>query len=259
MNWQTAKNFIQSIYDWLYPPLPECMWCGKEYWPEDEIPFCQDCLLQVPVISGRQCLKCSRPLRLAAARKDFCFLCEHHTYFFTRVKAATLYDGIIKQLLHRLKYYGQVHLGQRLGSLLVERIKWEYVWYSYDLILPIPLAAAKYKERGYNQAAILARAVANYLKRPYSEEILVRIKETLSQNQLSLAERRKNLYGAFMVTQPMKITGKKILLIDDIFTSGATISSAAWILLKNGARRVDGLTLALGVLPEQWLTKNPKV
>ncbi|MGE5557367.1 MAG: ComF family protein [Bacillota bacterium] len=245
-------DLARTIKEWLYPPLPRCIWCGNEHWPDGRIPFCPACMEQVPLITGPRCAKCGKPLRLGSQDQPYCYLCRTERYFFGKVRCAAVYDGIIKQLLYRLKYYGESYLGEKLGDLLAERIKGDWGCYFYDLIVPIPISAGKIAERGYNQAALLASGVAEFLRKPLAGEALIRHKETLSQNELSLPERKKNLQDAFLTAKPAQVAGRRILLVDDIFTTGATLSYAARELLKSGAGSVDALVLAAGVVPEQW-------
>lgn len=152
-----------------------------------------------------------------------------------------VFGGPLRQAIHRLKYQHDIGLGEILARPLITllgNLDWEY-----DLVLPVPLGVARLRERGYNQAALLARPVALKLGARYQPEAIDRVKETRSQVGLNLTQRRENVKNAFRA-QADWVTGKGILLIDDVTTSGSTLESCAAALCAAGAERVYGLTLA---------------
>lgn len=145
------------------------------------------------------------------------------------------------QAIHRMKYQHDVGLGEVLArplTALLRKLDWEF-----DVVLPVPLGVARLRERGYNQAALLARPIALELGVRYLPRALDRVKETRSQVGLNYSQRRKNVQDAFRA-QSGKVTGKGVLVIDDVTTSGSTLEACAAALRSAGAGRVYGLTLA---------------
>lgn len=167
--------------------------------------------------------------------------------------AVAVYDGLVRELLHAAKYHFRPDLARGLGTLLAAWAENERRLEPVEVIAPIPLHPQKLMTRGYNQAELMARPLAAALQRPLLTEVLHRVKPTLSQSKLSRQERKANAENAFLVTDCAAVAGKKVLLVDDICTTGYTLSAAARTLLLAGAVSVQALTVAVGVLEEQWL------
>ncbi len=159
-------------------------------------------------------------------------------------RAIAVYEGGLAQAISRLKYHGATHLAKPLGKLLADYQDPDFSFARFGGILPVPLSAKRLRERGFNQALLLARQVSRAHSIPLSYEALSRPRHTPPQTQLSGPEREKNVRGSFEVYQPEKVDGKHILLIDDVFTTGATARECAKVLLSAGAKQVDVLTLA---------------
>jgi ComF family protein len=151
----------------------------------------------------------------------------------------------MRNAIHRLKYKDDLGLGEILARLMVilfQKLMWEI-----DLIVPVPGSLARRKMRGYNQASLLAFPIALNCGIPYRPKALMKTRETPSQVGLSAAERHANVQDAFLAKKEM-VAGKRILVIDDVTTSGATMEACARALVNKGARQVYGLTLARAVL-----------
>jgi ComF family protein len=152
-----------------------------------------------------------------------------------------VFEGPIRRALHTLKYRRNVALGDALAQYLaeyVDRLDWPV-----DLVVPVPLGRQRMTERGYNQVGLVAKPLAAIQGRCYSPQILARARETRSQVGLSATERKENVSGAFHA-DPALASGKNILVMDDVATTGATLASCAETLLKAGAQNVYTLTLA---------------
>ncbi|MEJ2108812.1 MAG: ComF family protein [Acidobacteriota bacterium] len=147
-------------------------------------------------------------------------------------------------LVHGLKFFKKRNLVKILAPLLVETFQENWSRKAFDLILPVPLHAKRKRDRGYNQSELLAKILAARIGIPVDAKILTRIRATVSQVGLSNLERRANVRKAFSCLDPERVAGLRILLIDDVMTTGATAASASKALLKSGARRVSVLTLA---------------
>ncbi|NPA92673.1 MAG: ComF family protein [Chloroflexi bacterium] len=193
------------------------------------------------------CVQCGTPLSgLGMGREEgLCPACRQTPPAFDQARAWALMAGSVRQAVHRLKYRRDWALADVLAVQLLAVVKahgWEV-----DAVVPVPLSAARHRERGYNQAALLAFPVALGLGVPYRPHGLRRVRETRSQVGLSRAERWANMQGAFAAL-PQQWHGQTILLIDDVMTTGATMHAAAKALKEAGARRVFALTVARAVL-----------
>jgi ComF family protein len=162
-----------------------------------------------------------------------------------------LYTGTLRSLLHLLKYDGLEPVAAKLGALLARRVAPIAGLPATMLAVPVPLYAGKRRERGFNQSLLLARAVCGEMRRLCPEwrgeiapEMLLRERETESQAQLTARQRRRNLRGVFSVPKPQKLRGRDVLLIDDIYTTGATARACSQALKKAGAARVWVATVA---------------
>ena len=203
--------------------------------------WCVNCQEQTQKIQPPICEICGQPIPAG----DLCPRCRQTRPRITAIRSWAEFGGPIRNALHALKYRKNIGLGialsQHLESLLLE-LNWQI-----DLVAPVPLGQARQRERGYNQADLLAKPLAFRLQLPYQPQVLVRARETRSQVDLSLAERRQNVRDAFQAA-PRLINGKTVLVIDDVTTTGSTLDSCADALLKAGAKSVYGLTIARATL-----------
>jgi ComF family protein len=157
-----------------------------------------------------------------------------------------VFAGSLRKALHRLKYSRDVSLGEVLARPLISFLS-ETGW-EIHLVTPVPLSPERLAERGYNQAALLARPVALALGMEYTPSALKKVRETPSQVGLTYDQRRENVEGAFAASSSL-VKDKNVLVVDDVTTSGATLDSCAWALLSGGAKQVFGLTLARAIQP----------
>jgi len=154
------------------------------------------------------------------------------------------FETIIMEAIHQFKYGHKLAVGEALGVLMANFSFPFFDCQGYDLMLPVPLHIKKLRERGFNQSLLLARQLANKWTIPVDFSLLKRQKFTLSQTGLNKKEREENIRGAFVVSDKKKVTGKKIILVDDVYTTGATLNECAKTLRKAGAVEVAVLTLA---------------
>jgi ComF family protein len=160
---------------------------------------------------------------------------------YKAVRAWAEFNGPIRNAIHDLKYRKNIVLGATFAQYLVQLFRL-YTW-PIDIVVPVPLGRERQKQRGYNQAALLAQPLAQELHLLYNPNIVRRIKETQSQVDLSFTERQNNVKDAFQATRH-DIQGKSILIIDDVTTSGSTINACADALMRVGSKSVFGLTVA---------------
>jgi ComF family protein len=217
--------------DWLYPPL--CGGCGKlgSRW-------CNECQDNTRVVTPPICKRCGAVLD---ATGTICSGCSQSSPSFSALRAWAVFDGPLRNALHRLKYKGDVALGEILARPLISMLQ-DLKW-GIDLVTAVPIGIARRAERGYNQAALLALPLAMGCGITYAPQALSKIRETRSQVGLNVVQRLENVSGAFLA-HAKYVREKCVLVVDDVTTSGATIEACSSALLIAGAREVFGLTLA---------------
>lgn len=238
------KSFFKTLQEIIYPRY--CLLCRKRnpLLEEDE-PVCHSCIAKIIPNTAPFCKKCGRKILRLDASGGICALCCKSRFHFDRAFAGYPYDGIIKELIHQFKYKNKISLGKRLSWLLIEFTEeYRLPLDGSDCVIPIPLYTAKLREREFNQAQILAHYLSCHYKLMQVDNNLQRIRNTATQTELDKAARLENVRGAFKLKNPQGIKDKTILLIDDVFTTGATASEAAGALKNAGASAVYVLTLA---------------
>lgn len=220
----------QALLDLLFPP--RCGGCGVPgAW------LCVRCWETLPWIAPPVCQRCGLPL----TRPGFCAECAALPPARVRIRSATYFEGPARQAVHRLKYAGQRPLAEPLARVLYH--VWVQERLSADVLVPVALHPQREQERGFNQAALLARELARLTGLPVDEASLQRVRATPPQVGLSREERRKNVAGAFLC-KGNAIQGKRVALVDDVCTTGATLYAAGQALLQGGAREVWAVTVA---------------
>jgi ComF family protein len=233
--------------DWLYPP--RCRFC-REATPRAEDCFCSACLAEIRVIDCPVCTVCGRPFLDTSGDDHLCGGCIAGPPHFVRARSWACYstdDGDehpLRSVLQRYKYGRKVSLGKPLGRLMAENCRGMFPAGSFDTIVPVPLHRKRLRWRGFNQSVVLAHEIGGEWGIPVDAFALARSRETPPQTQLHEDERRKNMRRAFAVNPRRSVEDKSILLIDDVYTSGATVDECSRALLRGGAREVSVLTLA---------------
>jgi len=198
------------------------------------------------------CPTCGAPFHTHADADHACAHCLRHPPRFGRARACTLYDAAdtrhhpLKSVLQQYKYNRDVWLARPLAALLVERAP--FAVGAYDVLMPVPLHVQRLRWRGFNQAQFLAQPLARATGVTLDPHSLQRVRPTRPQVDLDEKERRQNVAGAFRVARPQQVKGRSILLVDDVYTTGATVNECSGVLLRAGAKRVDVLVLARAVL-----------
>lgn len=238
MSWSTTrKHFAYNFYvlawtglDLLFPP--DCGGCRKP-----GIRWCDQCESTTTKLPETVCKCCGKAISYFGICPD----CEARHPPFHEVRSWAYLEGPLREAVHQLKYRGDVGLGEIFARPLIKllmNLDWDP-----ELILPVPLSKNRFIERGYNQAALIARPIALAQGIKYSNKSLRKIRETSSQVGLNFSDRLKNVTGVFSADKN-GILNKKVLIVDDVFTSGATIQACSQALLAAGATCVFGLTLA---------------
>jgi ComF family protein len=181
---------------------------------------------------------------VAGSDPSCCKSCEQAPFQLDGLRACALHSGPLRKAIHQLKYQDLRSLAHPLGKLMAERwVELAPLGFELDVIVPVPLHSTRQRQRGYNQAALLARELAAHLHRPVVEDNLVRTRATAPQVDLNAQERRANVRGAFYCTGN-DLSGKCVMLIDDVYTTGSTLDSACTALREAGTSSVWAYTLA---------------
>lgn len=223
-----ANAYVSALADLFYPQ--RCVGCERR--ASDLL--CQACFEALPRIGRPSCARCGMP---TAFETFVCEECKGVDFGFESAQAPLRYEGVGKEIVHVLKYRGYTRVVERLAAPLMVGILDGTV--RFDAVVPVPLHRSRLRRRGFNQAELLARGVARKVNSPASDTLQV-VRRTRDQVDLSASERRENVAGAF--SSRGRVRGR-VLLVDDVFTTGATMSSCAKTLLRAGAEEVHALSL----------------
>jgi len=219
------SDLSKGVLSIIYPAL--CEICQEKIDTETGYDsLCKDCINKIKTLEPAPRPKCSNNIN---------------------VWAVCGYEGVAKDCIHLFKYNNRLNLSRPLAGLMSSFTDKNLADKKFDVIIPVPLHKTKMRERGFNQAELLARRLAKNTNCPLCTDAIKRIKPTISQTGLSKTKRFTNIRGAFKITDNNAVGGKNILLIDDVFTTGSTINEAAKTLLKSGAKSVEALVLARGI------------
>jgi ComF family protein len=226
-------RWLWESLDWLYPPkcggcsIPGTRWCR----------YCQEGVVR---ISPPLCPRCGQ----SQTAETICQNCRVNLPSFRMLRSWAVFEGPIRQALHRLKYRHDLGLGEILSRPLMEILQ-GLAW-PINVVAPVPLSIARQSQRGYNQAALLARPLALATGLAYRPKAIQRVRDTVTQVGLSLEQRRQNVSDAFQACSEV-VYGKTVLLVDDVATTGATLDACTNAILLQGASEVYCLTVARAV------------
>ncbi len=229
----------------LHVVLPvECAGCGAAL-SDDPVPFfCRSCWADISPIDGPVCPRCGRPfaspVALTFSPDHICGSCRKKPPAYTKAWSLYPYTPPLRDALRLFKYRGKVALAEALGRLWHTSALPQHL----DLLMPVPIHPSRLREREFNQSLLLADRLNSRLQLPLSFDNLVRLRSTAPQTELSRSARLKNLRRAFAIRRPDEVREKRILLIDDVFTTGTTVNECAKALRKAGAADVYVCTLA---------------
>ena len=234
MDW---KETLLSV---LYPR--RCPVCHGIVTPKGDR-ICPSCLNKVSLVKEPVCLRCGK--EIAAKEIEYCYDCSRHRRSFEQGVALAVYDDVMRLSLRKFKNGGRVEYAGWYAQMLWERYGEKLMALEADALVPVPLHKSRRRERGYNQAEILARRLGRYLNRPVWPDALLRPHRTVAQKYLGAGERNRNLESAFAPgARPVK--GAAVILVDDIYTTGGTAEACSRVLLAAGAKRVYLVTVCIG-------------
>jgi len=248
------QGLLDGVFAVLYPT--RCALCGQELASDVTCRICRTCWASLEPWSGPLCIRCGLPFvspRVRDSATPLCGPCRESEPVFDTARSFGLYTGKLRRAILLLKFGRRRRLGKRLGELLADT--WNSVKelpaLTSPVFVPVPLHVSRRRERGFNQAELLASGLLDALRRgrskvkvPVVRSSLVRTRATPPQTGLTLAARLENPRGAFDVVEPAQVRERTVVLIDDVMTTGATLSACARALKRAGAAQVIALTLA---------------
>lgn len=232
-------KLLKTGADYLFPP--RCPVCDSVILPDEEL--CRGCEKEFLPVLEPVCASCGKPV--GDERQEYCGDCAAKRHSFCQGKAVFVYRGAIRQSMYRFKYANRREYAQFYARYAVRLYGAWLGRKQVEVIVPIPMYRKKQKKRGYNQAEVFARALGRETGLPVEGRLLVRNRDTVPQKELNDRQRRQNLKNAFQLV-PDIVKYRKILLVDDIYTTGSTMDEAAKTLLAAGAEQVYYICVSIG-------------
>ncbi|MBI5555141.1 MAG: ComF family protein [Elusimicrobia bacterium] len=234
------NKYLNIILNTIFPL--KCEVCRQQVPLSAGARICQSCRGKILLIGDYFCRKCGKSLQVETA---FCVDCHRDdTLYYESIKAAGIYQGVLRESIHVFKYNRRSCLGPDLGEFMLSSYQKHFGLNSFDKLVPVPLHKKQYRQRQYNQSEVLAKNLSRATGIPVAVNVLARIRGTRPQFTLNRQERASNIRNAFQVKNRDWLKGSKVLVIDDICTTGSTINECARILKQAGAIEVHGLVLA---------------
>ena len=232
---------LQAARDILFPL--SCLGCSAVLQERQKISYCTTCLEDVRLLREPFCTTCGKPFDQAAGESHLCSYCLVNGRHFKQARAVVRYQPPVTEAVKMFKYRGKMH-GLATFAALAQQYFVHQPLEQPDLLVPVPLHIKRLRQRGFNQALILCREIFPAYRDRVDPHVLERRFGTKPQTGLSAAERSRNVRNAFTVRRPEKIKNKKILLVDDVYTTGATVNECARVLNKSQAAEVHVFTFA---------------
>src|SRR5438034_8945710 len=234
------SELFQAAVSLLYPAT--CTICGKHVRGDEYL--CSGCEAKIVRIVAPFCQTCSEPFEGSISSVFTCADCAHRPIYFEAAVAAYRGRGIVREIIHEFKYGRQIHLRHIVARWLRAALDDERLRDCHlDIIVPVPLHPARQRERGFNQASLLAELLSAHTSIP-SKPLLERIRYTTTQTALDRSQRMENLHNAFRLRKNADVRGLRVLLIDDVLTTSSTLSECARVLKRAGAMSVHAATAA---------------
>jgi ComF family protein len=239
------KSALDAALNFLYPPV--CQICGQERATAAEGYVGSKCWSGVRFITAPYCQRCGLPYPGHITQEFRCENCAETEFSFAYARSAVAANGLILDVIHRYKYNGAVWFEPFLADLLARQAAPALAKEKWDVIVPVPLHPVKEREREFNQASCLARRLGRALCLPVNTRLLRRVKFTNTQTKLTRPQRAANMKHAFAPRSGKDFHGAKVILVDDVLTTGATTDACAHALRRAGASAVCVWTVARGI------------
>ena len=236
---QKLNIALENIAKTLFVDDCNCLVCGRELDSEPRSGLCMNCLDKLPLNNSEICRKCGRILLNEA---DYCNTCQNNDRYFNVARSVCVYKDDAVKLVHALKFGGHRYYAPYMASMMTDKYLDE--GFDCDCVIAVPLSAKRKRKRGYNQADLLARNISRALKLDYLDKVVIKTKDNEEQAKLGHAKREENVKDVYSVCDKDAVKGRKILLVDDVLTTGATASEVARVLIKAKAKSVSVLTFA---------------
>ena len=243
LGFKTFDRAKHVLLDFLYPR--NCIYCGISS-PETFRFICWDCWSDATRVVAPFCELCGDPVAGAVDHDFICYACSSEPPSFDRARSAARYEGAVGEALRQLKYEKGFWMGPDMAKVMKNCLIAEYSVEEFDLVVPVPLHHVRRRDRGYNQSAVLAKELAELLGYRMDSGVVRRIRGTMTQTNLTATQRLSNVKNAFESRNEKRLAGKRVLLVDDVMTTGATVNACAKALKKGGASSVYVLTVARG-------------
>lgn len=237
------RQSIEKLSQILYPR--RCPICEKIIVPKGYL-ICEECYRELPFVTKPYCLKCGKPI--TKEENEYCYDCAAKHFHYEYGYGMFVYDKKMQRSIAAFKYKNKREYGNFYSSEMVRHFREAIERMKIDVVVPIPIHKKKYKIRGYNQAEILAKGIADAMHLTLEPRLLIRCKNTLPQKSLNDRERIKNLNHAFQRNPNINFDckDKRILLVDDIYTTGSTIEVCTKVLLDAGVDKVYFVCVCIG-------------
>ncbi len=232
------ESYLTTLTNLLFPPRQTCSLCGKPIVDRLDYGICPACRIKLPYIEEPVCPRCGEPTE----HGELCSDCRMTDHAFVQSRSLLRYEGVGKKLITNLKFRFHPSLAQLLAEMLYSRVLSQLLW-DYEIIVPVPLHWRGLKQRGYNQSELLARSLSDLTDRPVVDALRKR-RTTAPQHHLGRAGRWAALADSYHCSLPQAVHGKSVLLVDDVYTTGATAHFCTTVLLAAGARSVRVITIA---------------
>ena len=245
LNKNRLKLLAREVLDLFYPR--DCLHSGEKL-PSDSHYryFSENSIHEIQFVKGPSCYTCGGPFSGEVIGDRICPSCKDLKPKFSQGKTAFMLKGAGRKLIHELKYHEGFHMWLDVAKL-ISQVPGYLEFIEGAVLVPVPLHWSKLRQRGFNQSLLLAKCLAQNASEARVGNILTRIKSTQTQTYLSKDERRKNVRNAFSLARKTAInTSLRYIIIDDVFTTGATLNACATVLKKNGAKQIDIVTLGHG-------------
>lgn len=230
-----------GLLDLLLPP--RCHICRKTVIASGPLHICSDCHAALPFIASPACSICGIPLN-GAGDDHPCGHCISSPPPYQAARAALRYEGACRNLIHAFKYQHRSHLRRPLALLTAHQLGSFASGQQPDLLVPVPLHRSRLRSRGFNQSVLLGEVLSQQWQIPLLRQGLQRIRPTIPQMELNREQRLSNLQGAFAVKECTSVAHRRIMLVDDVFTTGSTLRECARVLLQAGCLEVSAVTVA---------------
>ncbi|WP_341756862.1 MULTISPECIES: ComF family protein [unclassified Candidatus Tisiphia] len=241
--YKVNKSYVSRFYNYLidYILPARCLSCAEVTDTKED--FCQDCWKKLDFITKPYCIVCGCRLDISILDDMCCTKCFQHKPHYNISRSLIKFNENSKKIIHTFKYQDKTILAKTFSKLFYRQYYNEIQ--EVDLIIPVPMNRFKRLFRMYNPALVLAIEISKLLKRPLSPDVLIKSRWTKSQTFLSKKEREKNLSNSLILNKKYQITGQRILLVDDLLTTGTTINKCTKILKESGAENVYVMTIAM--------------